>query len=164
MRVKMRRKVTSVSRIPGMSRRGRRRPFEWVSLPAPGAHPGLTLQDLLTKLVSREVPCPEGLAVGKDHLVLQLQPISLWGVGRPKGSSGQVGEGSRKGRGEKPAAGAAPYPTLAECDIPPSFPHRAEAAATGAAEVAGSLLQHHLGRSQKAETRSLGHQALYPST
>ena len=39
---------------------------------------------VLTKLISREMPRPEGLAVGEDHLILQLQPISLWGVWRPK--------------------------------------------------------------------------------
>lgn len=60
---------------------------------------------MLTKLISREMPCPEGLAIGEDHLVLQLQPISLWRVWRPKRGvgGGLGGQGvSRKARRRRP--------------------------------------------------------------
>lgn len=85
MRMKMRRKVTSVSRIPANVVEGGKGSF---SLGVPQRAPSSVLcqrswlldPHMLTKLISREMPSPEGLAVGEDHLVFQLQPISLWGV------------------------------------------------------------------------------------
>lgn len=92
---------------------------------------------VLTKLISREMPRPEGLAAGEDHLILQLQPISLWGVWRPKEGGGVAlgREGvDRKARRRRPQSLT---PHLLS-DVPP--PSRTErAAATGAAQVASSV-------------------------
>ena len=78
---------------------------------------------VLTKLISGEVSCPEGLAIGEDHLILQLQSITLWGVGRPKGGPGQVGGWQKSKEKVVQVATPAPYPTLAERNIPPPFTH-----------------------------------------
>lgn len=126
MRMKMRRKVTSVSRIPANVVGGgncsvklgapQQVPLLWAPTKIRGPH-------TLTKLIGRKMPCPEGLAVGEDHLILQLQSISLWGVWRPKGGPGQGGD-RQEGKEEKAlVAGPDPYPTLAEGDVPPPFTH-----------------------------------------
>lgn len=101
----------------------RRKQFIWAECPSAGTQLWALGPHMLTKLISREMPRPEGLAIGENHLVLQLQPISLWGTWKPKGGSGQIG-GPQKGKEEKgQVASSAPYPTLAECNVPPPFTH-----------------------------------------
>lgn len=117
MRMKTRRKVTSVSRIPANLVEGGNHAVR-MGVPQQAPSSGLPQKILdphmLTKLISREMPCPEGLAIGEDHLILQLQPISLWGVWRPKGGPGQGG-GRQEGKEEKAGPGRRPSPLPHTC-------------------------------------------------
>lgn len=133
MRMKMRRKVTSVSRIPADLEEGGngkvriaipqqafhsdilKDPGFWVPLCSPNssAEKCRVQKDLpLVRTISYSScsPSPCGECVGLSQ-----------GVGGR--GAGQAG-GRQEGRKEKAqVTGPAPYPTLAECDVPPPLSH-----------------------------------------